>query len=50
LKSHDQGNDEFALKSGEDIFLEFGVFWYFLFDENVFSDPFHGVPFENSFF
>jgi hypothetical protein len=26
LKSHDQGNDEFALKSGEDVFLEFGIF------------------------
>ena len=49
LEGHDKSDDEFALESGKDVFLEFGIFWYFFSDKNIFGDSFHGVPFKDSF-
>lgn len=50
LESHDEGDNESALEGGEDIFLEFGIFWYFFSYKNIFGDSFHGILFEDAFF
>ncbi len=50
MESHDECHDEFAFESGKDVFFEFGIFRYFFSDENVFSDSFHGIFVDDSFF